>query len=135
MSRGELVRILIADDQADVRKGLQVVLELEEGLEVVGAAANGLEAVELAERLNPDIILMDLSMPHLDGFEATRRIRDKKLSAYVIALITHSDPASRLQAEQAGVAALIEKGAPDTRLIQVIQSLIRPRTSIREGEL
>lgn len=122
------VRILIADDQAHVRKGLRVVLQLEDDLEVVGTAANGLEAVELAERLNPDIILMDLSMPHLDGLEATRRICHKKLPALVIVLTSPGDAASLQQAQRAGAAALIEKGSPDTKLSQVIRSVYRANT-------
>jgi two-component system response regulator NreC len=131
---GERIRILIADDQANVRKGLQVVLQLEDDLEVVGIAANGLEAVELAERLSPDIILMDLSMPHLDGCEAMRRIRDKKLATLFIALTTHSDPMSQGAAEQAGALALIEKGAPDTKLIQIIRSVWRTRPSTGQSQ-
>ena len=121
------VRILIADDQAHVRKGLQLVLELEDDLEVVGTAANGLEAVDLAEHLRPDVILMDLSMPHLDGFEAARRIRDKGLPASVIVMSTACNPVSRQQAEQAGAVALIEKGAAEPRFGQVIRSAYRAR--------
>jgi DNA-binding NarL/FixJ family response regulator len=134
VSSGERVRILIADDQANVRKGLQVVLQLEDGLEVVGTAANGLEAVELAERLSPDVILMDLSMPYLDGFEAMRRIRDKKLPTLVIALTTHSDPVSQEAAERAGAVALIEKGAPDSGLVQIIRSVCRTRPSTGQSQ-
>ena len=128
MPPGERMRILIADDQAHVRKGLQVVLQLEEDLEVVGIAANGVEAVELAERLSPDVILMDLSMPYLDGFKATKRIHSKNLPCLVIALATHSDPADWEKAEQAGAVALIEKGTPDTGLIQIIRSVHRAKS-------
>jgi DNA-binding NarL/FixJ family response regulator len=119
---GRRVRILIADDQAHVRKGLQVVLELEEDFEVVGTAANGVEAVELAERLNPDVILMDLSMPYLDGLEATRCIRDRKLPGLVFLLITPSVSMPQWQVEQAQVAAVIDKGTPDAGLSQAIRS-------------
>jgi len=118
---------LIADDQAHVRKGLELLLELQDDLEVVGTAANGLEAVELAEHLRPDVILMDLSMPHLDGFEAARRIRDKGLPASIIVMSAPGDPVSRQRAEQAGVVALIEKGDAEPRFGRVIRSAYRAR--------
>jgi DNA-binding NarL/FixJ family response regulator len=119
------IRILIADDQAHVRKGLQAVLELEDDLEIVGTATNGLEAVELAERLHPDVILMDLSMPHLDGFEAARRIRAKRMPIPIVAMNTLRDAVSQRQAKQAGIVALIDKATPDTSLCQTIRSAYR----------
>jgi DNA-binding NarL/FixJ family response regulator len=134
VSPDKRIRILIADDQAHVRKGLQVMLQLEEDLEVVGSAANGVEAVKLAERLSPDVILMDLSMPHLDGFEATQRISDKGLPCLVIALAIHRDQAEWKKAEQAGAVALIEKGTPDTGLIQVIRSAYQAGSSTSKEE-
>ena len=68
------IRVLIVDDLARVRRGLRTILQLADGLEVVGEAANGREAVQMAEQLNPDVVVMDLEMPELDGFEATRQI-------------------------------------------------------------
>jgi len=129
-----VVRILIADDQAHVRKALQAVLQLEEDFEVVGTAANGVEAVALAEELRPDVILMDLGMPHLDGLEAARRIGHKNLPSLVIALTTPSDPESQQRATQAGAVAVIEKGMPDSALIEVIRSVNRDGSSMSEGE-
>ena len=116
-------RLLIVDDQVNVRKGLQALLQLERDLEIVGTAANGLEAVDLAEQLEPDIILMDLHMPHLDGLEATRRIRNKGLPVQIIVLTTHSDATCQQQARQAGADALVEKGASDATLIRIIELL------------
>jgi DNA-binding NarL/FixJ family response regulator len=69
-----IVRVLIADDQALVRAGFKMILDAEDDLEVVGEAADGAEAVELARRLKPDVVLMDIRMPQLDGIEATRRV-------------------------------------------------------------
>jgi DNA-binding NarL/FixJ family response regulator len=129
---GDRIRVLIVDDQVNVRKGLQALLQLERDLDIVGTATNGLEAIDRAEELKPDIILMDLDMPHLDGLEATRRIRDKRLTAKVIVLTTHIDPASQQQAKQAGADALVEKGAPDTKLMRIIELLHDER--IRSGE-
>ena len=70
------IRVLIADDQRVVREGLEMLLRLLPGIEVVGTASDGEEAVALAGRLRPDIVLMDLGMPHCDGVEATRRLRE-----------------------------------------------------------
>jgi DNA-binding NarL/FixJ family response regulator len=116
-------RVLIVDDQVNVRKGLEALLQLEGDLEIVGTATNGLEAVVLAERLEPDIILMDLHMPHMDGLEATRRIRNKGLPVQVIVLTTHSDATCQQRARQAGADALVEKGTSDATLMQIIELL------------
>ena len=117
------VRVLIADDQADVRRGLEVLLRLEGDIEVVGSAANGLQAVELAELLKPDVILLDLNMPHLDGFEAMRRIRDKHLPVQIVALTTHGEPGVQEAVRQGGAEALIDKAMPDTQLVEIVRAV------------
>ena len=73
----EPIRVLVVDDHAVVREGLRTFLELQDGIEVVGEAADGEEAVEQAERLSPDVVLMDLVMPRLDGVGAMRALRDR----------------------------------------------------------
>jgi DNA-binding NarL/FixJ family response regulator len=94
---------------------------------VVGIANNGLEAVDLAERLRPNVILMDLSMPYLDGLEATQLIRSRESAAAVVLMATATDPTLWHQARQAGAVALIEKGAPGTELAQVIRSVLQSK--------
>ena len=71
------VRLLLVDDDESIRTGLKMILETEDGFEIVGEAANGIEALTLTDRLNPDVILMDIQMPEMDGFEATQIITDK----------------------------------------------------------
>ena len=78
------IRVLVADDQALVRSGFRMILEAREDLEVVGEAENGAEAVELARRLDPDVILMDVRMPEVDGVEATRRLAGTKARVVIL---------------------------------------------------
>jgi DNA-binding NarL/FixJ family response regulator len=121
----ERIRILVVDDLARVREGLRTVLELEEDLEVVGEAADGFEAVQLAERLSPDIVLMDLEMPGLDGFEATWQIKHRDLARGVVVLTIHSDIHSRQRAAGMGADVFVEKGTPPEELIEAIRRTSR----------
>ena len=96
------IRVLVVDDHAVVREGLRAFLELQDGIEVVGEAADGNEAIEQAARLRPDVILMDLVMPELDGLAAMRAMRDAVPSARVIVLTSYLDDATLLPALRAG---------------------------------
>ena len=87
------IRVLVADDQRVVREGLGTLLGLLAGVEVVGTAADGDEALTLAIQLRPDVVLMDLRMPHCDGVEATRRLREHDASIKVLVLTTYTDAA------------------------------------------
>jgi DNA-binding NarL/FixJ family response regulator len=115
------IKILIVDDQERVRQDLRTALGLMEGLEVIGEAANGLEAVREAERLSPDVVLMDLKMPGMDGFEAARRIKDRHLARGVVVLTLYGQNAAREQAARMGVDAFVEKGTS----IQTLNEIIR----------
>ncbi len=113
-------RVLIVDDMAQVRQDLRTILPLAGEIEVVGEAANGLEAVSQAETLQPDVVLIDLEMPVLDGYEAARRIKTHRPACRVIALTVHGYEAARQKAIQAGVDGFIVKGAPVENLVQAI---------------
>ena len=105
------VRVLVADDQALVREGLVTLLESVPEIHPVAAASDGEEAVRLAARHRPDVVLMDLRMPKLDGVEATRRIRAELPDTEVVVLTTHADEASILEALSAGARGYLTKDA------------------------
>jgi DNA-binding NarL/FixJ family response regulator len=105
------VRVLVADDQALVREGLMTLLATVADIEPVAAAADGEEAVALCARLRPDVALMDLRMPKLDGVEATRRIRAAQPDTEIVVLTTHADEESILDALRAGARGYLTKDA------------------------
>jgi DNA-binding NarL/FixJ family response regulator len=105
---GATIRVVIADDQRVVRDGLVVLVGLSDGIEVVGAASNGAEAVAMVEELRPDVVLMDLRMPELDGVEATREIVRRGL-ARVAVLTTYADDESIFPALRAGASGYLTK--------------------------
>jgi DNA-binding NarL/FixJ family response regulator len=110
-SAGVTVRVVLADDQRIVREGLALVLGLLPGVELVGTAVDGQEAVELCARLRPDVVLMDLRMPRVDGVQATARIRAEHPSVEVIVLTTYADDESIFTALRAGARGYLTKDA------------------------
>ena len=119
------IRVLIVDDMAQVRRDLRTVLPLAGQaaglqLEIVGEAGNGQEAIGQVSTLQPNVVLMDLEMPVMDGYEATRQIKRRWPSCRVVALTVHGYEAAQQQALQAGVDAFIVKGAPVETLVQAI---------------
>jgi DNA-binding NarL/FixJ family response regulator len=121
----ESIRVLIVDDLPHVRQGLAAVLTLAlrnsgARIEVVGEAGNGSEAIQQAQNLHPEVILMDLEMPVMDGYEATRQVKTHFPGCRVIALTIHDDETARHQAGQAGADDFIVKGAPMDCLIHAI---------------
>ena len=114
------IRILIVDDKAHVRQGLQTVLQLSDDFEIVGEACNGLEAIHAAEQLRPDVVLMDLEMPVLDGLEATRRIKEQHPEIGVVILTIHRSNDFREQADRVGSDAFVEKETSTTALVATI---------------
>jgi DNA-binding NarL/FixJ family response regulator len=113
-------RVLIVDDVEQVRRDLCTVLPLAGDIKIIGEAANGLEAIRLAESLTPDVILMDLEMPILNGYEAAYQIKTRWPSCKVIALTVHAYESARQKALQNGVDDFIVKGAPVEMLVQAI---------------
>ena len=103
------VRVLIVDDQLPFRQASRMVVELTDGFEVAGEATNGAEAVELAERLRPDLVLMDVQMPGIDGIETTRRIRAFENPPIVIVMSTHESGDYEQVAVSAGAIAFVPK--------------------------
>jgi DNA-binding NarL/FixJ family response regulator len=117
------VRVLIADDDALLRAGVAVVLGSADGVEVVGQAADGLQAVQLCRSLSPDVVLMDVRMPGIDGIEATRRIVGAGLAARVLVLTTFHHDEYVWGALRAGASGFLLKRASPERLIDAVQTV------------
>ena len=114
------VRVLIVDDLESVRDGLRGIFELYDAIEVVGEAANGQEAIVLAQALHPNIVVMDVKMPVMDGIEATRQIKHQKLADKVIVLTIDNSIQTRKSAFDAGADVFIEKTAITNQLLETI---------------
>jgi len=114
------LRLLIVDDVPQVREDLSIALTLAGGIEVVGQASDGQEAVELAARLRPDVVLMDLEMPVMNGYEAARQVKARCPACRVVALTVHGDEAARQKAFQAGFDDFVVKGAALETLLRAI---------------
>ena len=118
-----MIRVLVVDDQALVREGLVNILRLTDGVEVVGAAGDGEEAVGLVATTHPDVVLMDLRMPRLDGVEATRQVRAVDAQVKVIVLTTFADDDSIFGALQAGARGYLTKDAGPEELKRAIETV------------
>jgi DNA-binding NarL/FixJ family response regulator len=125
-----VIRVLIADDQRVVREGLTLLLGLLGDVEVLGAASDGAEAVELAERLDPDVVLMDLRMPRQDGVAATRELRERAPRTRVVVLTTYSDDRSVLDALRAGARGYLTKDAGGAEIQSALHRVLEDRAVI-----
>ena len=119
------VRVLLADDQALVRGGFQMILDARPDIEVVGQAADGREALDLAARLRPDVVLMDIRMPVLDGLEATRRLVSSGSSSRVIVLTTYELDDTIFAALRAGASGFLLKDATPADLVDAVRVVAR----------
>jgi len=118
----ESIRVMLVDDHAVVREGLRTFLELQDGIEVVGEAEDGRQAIAEAERLNPDVILMDLVMPVMDGVGAMRELRQKLPDARVIVLTSFAQDDRLLPAIQAGAAGYLLKNVQPKELARAVRA-------------
>jgi DNA-binding NarL/FixJ family response regulator len=122
-------RVLIVDDVPQVRRELRTLLPLLEAIEIVGEAENGQAAIELAAALHPDVILMDVEMPIMDGLAATRLIKQQRPQCRVVILSIHDDEADRATARSAGADDFVDKGAPLAGLLESIRANSTTRMS------
>jgi two-component system, NarL family, response regulator LiaR len=126
----ETIRVLVVDDHAVVREGLRAFLDLQDGIEVVGEAEDGAAAVTAAERLSPDVILMDLVMPELDGVAAMTLLRERAPGARVIVLTSFIDDERLLPAVRAGAAGYLLKNVAPQELARAVRAAHRGEAHI-----
>jgi len=127
----ESIRVLIADDHVLVREALSKLLEAKPGLEVVAQASDGLEAIEKARSVQPDVILMDLAMPGMDGIKATREIRRENPNARILVLTSFSEDKRVYSAIKAGAMSYLLKDSSPLELVQAIHAVYRGETSLQ----
>ena|ERR1035438_7364165 len=118
-----VVRILIADDHAIIRSGLRALLAHEPGFQIVAEAANGQEAVELAERELPSVVVLDISMPVLNGLEAARQIAGKLHDIQIVMLTVHTDGCYLLNALKAGARGYVLKSSAESEIVEAIRAI------------
>lgn len=124
------MRVIICDDQAIIRDGLELLLKLERDIEVVGVAQDGSEAVDLSAEKSPDLILMDLKMPGMNGVEATRRIRARDSKVKVLVLTTYDDDEWVFDAIRAGASGYLLKDTPREKVIEAIRGTVAGRSYV-----
>ncbi len=127
-----MIRLLLVDDQPAARRGLGLRLHLEPDIQIVGEASSGSEALSKAEALSPDVVLMDVEMPGMNGIEATAALRATASTSAVVMLSIHDDPQTRGRAQAAGAVAFVEKRGATGTLLSVIRQAAGKAGKIRE---
>lgn len=117
---GTPIRILVADDNSMVRRSIRMMLDAVDGIEVIGEAKDGREAIDLVEELNPDVVIMDISMPNVDGLQATRAIHDMDTDAHVLILSMYATPTFVRQALRNGAGGYVLKRTLSDELLPAL---------------
>lgn len=119
----DIIKVILADDHAVVRAGVKAVLGSAKDIQVIGEASNGKEAIALAERVDPDVIVMDLSMGEMDGITATQAMVEKKLRGKILILTMHAEDAYLVKVLEAGASGYLVKSAADRELVDAVRAL------------
>lgn len=119
-----MIKILLVDDDPNIRRGVRMNLALEPDFSVVGEAGDGWEALRLARELQPNVVVMDIRLPSLDGLSTAERLRQSQPTCAVIILTLYDEPSNRQHAERIGVAAFLSKGRSADELKQTIHKII-----------
>ena len=127
----DLIRVVLADDHAMVRSGLKAVLAAARDIDVIGEAANGVEAVALAQRLRPDVMIMDLTMPELDGMGATKQLVAMEGGPRVLVLTMHQEEDYLVPLLEAGASGYLVKSAADRDLVEAVRTVARGEVYVR----
>ena len=125
-----MIKVVICDDQAIIRDGLEMLFRLEKDIDVVGLAQDGAEAVTLVARTSPDLVLMDLKMPGMNGVEATRRIRVQHPQIKVLVLTTYDDDAWVFDAIRAGASGYLLKDTPREKVLEAIRGTVTGKSYV-----
>jgi DNA-binding NarL/FixJ family response regulator len=124
------IRVLLVDDQALIREGLAIILGAQPDLKIVGQAADGREAIDMASRLRPDVILMDIKMPHVDGIVATRQIKEALPETQILILTTYSDDELVFEGIRAGASGYLLKDITREKLASAVRGTARGEAQI-----
>ncbi|HYX48482.1 MAG TPA: response regulator transcription factor [Ktedonobacteraceae bacterium] len=119
-----MIRLLLVDDQSIVRQGLRMRLLMEPDIVVIGEASNGEQAIELVHELSPDIVLMDVEMPGMDGITATTALRANTLQSAIVMMSIHDDAHTRARAQAAGAVAFVEKSGTLEELLTTVRHIV-----------
>jgi DNA-binding NarL/FixJ family response regulator len=130
---GSVINVLLVEDQGLVRSGLRVLLEREADIKIVGEAADGEEAIALVSQLHPDLVLMDIRLPKIDGIEATRNIKSAHADVEVLILSAYEDDEAVFQAIQAGASGYVLKDITPENLIRAIRSVRAGMSTVHPG--